>query len=61
MSKCLNCLVFSNGVCSASKMTQVTYKSFFQIVIRILLLNYPQPAIITDFERSLMNATKGEL
>ncbi|KAL4096887.1 hypothetical protein QTP88_021762 [Uroleucon formosanum] len=41
-----------------SKMTQVTYESFFNIVLRVLPLNYAQLTIVTDYERGLMNAVR---
>lgn len=41
-----------------SKMTQATYESFFNIVLRVLPLNYAQLTIVTDYERGLMNAVR---
>jgi len=41
-----------------SKMTEAAYKSFFRVVRRVLLLNYAQLTIITDYERALMTAVK---
>ncbi|KAL4136173.1 hypothetical protein QTP88_007737 [Uroleucon formosanum] len=41
-----------------SKMTQATYESFFNIILRVLPLNYAQLTIVTDYERGLMNAVR---
>ncbi|KAL4154011.1 hypothetical protein QTP88_001844 [Uroleucon formosanum] len=39
-------------------MTQATYESFFNIILRVLPLNYAQLTIVTDYERGLMNAVR---
>ncbi|KAL4098120.1 hypothetical protein QTP88_022785 [Uroleucon formosanum] len=35
-----------------------TYESFFNIILRVLPLNYAQLTIVTDYERGLMNAAR---